>query len=267
MNEKKKKVSKNKIDSLNNIPKIKRLYMDLETSPNIVTSWNVGYKLNIDYSNIIKERAIICICWKWEGEDTVHSLAWDNGDDHKLVKEFYDVMLEADEVVGHNGDRFDIKWFKTRCLYHGITKMPDIKSIDTLKIARKEFKFNSNRLDYIAKFLGFEGKIKTTFDLWKQVMANDKQALKDMITYCKGDVVVLEKVYNKLEGYTKAKTHVGVLNGHSKCSCPKCGSNNTVLRKTRVSAAGTISKQLQCKDCKSYFTISKTEYDKSINPE
>jgi hypothetical protein len=50
----------------------KRLFYDIETSPNIGLFWQSGYKLNIDHSNIIQERAIICICWKWEGQKEVH---------------------------------------------------------------------------------------------------------------------------------------------------------------------------------------------------
>ena len=44
----------------------KRLYLDIETSPNIGMFWESGYKKNISYDNIIKERAIICICYKWK---------------------------------------------------------------------------------------------------------------------------------------------------------------------------------------------------------
>ena len=52
----------------------KRLFYDIETSPNIGFFWGAGYKVNISHDNIIKERAIICICYKWEGQDTVHSI-------------------------------------------------------------------------------------------------------------------------------------------------------------------------------------------------
>lgn len=99
----------------------KRLFFDIETSPNIVTSWRIGYNLNISPDNIIHERAIICVCWKWEGEDEVHSLTWDkNQNDKQLLKKFIKVLNSADEIIGHNGDRFDIKWLRTRCIFHDI---------------------------------------------------------------------------------------------------------------------------------------------------
>jgi hypothetical protein len=241
--------------------KLKRLYFDCEVSPNIVYSWNVGYDLNIGYENILQERAIICISYKWEGSDKTHTLVWKEGSDKDLVKQFVSIINSADEVVGHNGDRFDLKWFRTRCLYHGIKSLPEFKSIDTLKIARNKFKFNSNRLDYIAKFLGLGSKIKTDFNLWVQVMAGDTKALKYMTTYCEMDVVILEKVYKKLEGYSPHKTHVGVLLGGDKCDCPKCGSKHTVSDGNSYSASGLQKKRMQCKDCSGYFTVSLTAYE------
>jgi len=67
--------------------KIKRLFFDIETSPNIGLFWTAGYKLNIGHDNIIKERAIICICYKWAGEKEVHSLTWDNKQNDKSLLE------------------------------------------------------------------------------------------------------------------------------------------------------------------------------------
>lgn len=244
--------------TITNKPKIKRLFFDIETSPNVVYSWNVGYKLNISHDNIIQERAIICICYKWEGSSKVHSLVWNKGDDAVMIREFFKVISTADEVVGHNGDQFDIKWFKTRAIYHGITDMPPIKSIDTLKIARAKFRFNSNRLDYIAKFLKLGAKIKLGggFELWKDIILNhNKISENKLVKYCKMDVSLLEKIYNKLEPYSSIKTHVGVLNGESKCSCPKCGSLNTIGRGITVSSAGVRKQIIQCKNCNRFTVV------------
>ena len=244
------------------VKKIKRLYIDLETSPNIVYTWNVGYDLNIGHENIIKERAIICACYKWEGDSKVHAIKWNNGDDSSLIEQLLWVMLEADEIVAHNGDRFDIKWFRTRCLYHGVQTLPEFKTIDTLKISKDKFKFNSNKLDYIAQYLGYGGKIKTDFDLWKKVLNGDKKSLVEMIEYCKNDIIILEKVYKRLEGYAKHKTHVGVLNGGTKCDCPMCGSSDTHSKGNAASAAGVITKRMVCNECNYYFKVALTTYNK-----
>ena len=244
----------------------KRLFFDIETSPNVGFFWEAGFDKQIPYDNIIKERAIICICYKWEGSNKVYSLNWDaNQCDKAMLKEFIKVAESADELVGHNGDKFDLKWIRTRCLIHKIKMMPDYVTVDTLKVSRSKFKFNSNRLDYIAKFLGHGGKNNNSgFGLWKEVIINkSKKGLKDMLTYCKNDVVILEKVFHSLNDYIKQKTHVGVVEGEHKWSCPKCGGNvGLTLIKEHVTAAGTVSVYMRHKDPKCWhsFKLSHATY-------
>lgn len=238
--------------------KIRRLFFDIETSPNVVLSWRIGYKINLDHSNILKERAVICLAYKWEGESEVHALQWDrNQCDKAMLEAFLKVVNEADEIVMHNGDKFDLPWFKTRCIFHGIPAMPDYKTVDTLQWARRKFYFNSNRLDYIAKFLGLGGKIKTEFGLWKEIVLNQSsKAMIDMVTYCKKDVALLEQVWARLSQMVPHKTHVGVLNGGENWSCPRDGSLNVITKKTRVTANGTMQFEMKCLDCGGYYTIS-----------
>jgi hypothetical protein len=241
---------------------LRRLFLDIETSPNIVLSWRIGYKINIDYSNLLKERAIICVAYKWEDDDEVHSLTWDKDqNDRTMLAELVEVISEADEIVGHNLDAFDLPWIKTRLLFHKLPALPDVKVVDTLTIAKKSFYFNSNKLDYLGTYLGFGGKLETGFGLWKAVVLDkNPEALADMVTYCKRDITLLEKVYHRLAATVAAKTHVGVLGGLSKWTNPHTGSTNVVLSKTRVSAAGTVSYQMQCKDSGCYYTINAKAY-------
>lgn len=238
---------------------IKRLFFDIEVSPNVGLFWQPGHKISIDYGNIIEERAVICICYKWQGQK-VQSLVWDKKhNDKEMLKKFVKIANEADELVGHNGDKFDLAWIRTRCLFHGIDMFPAYTTIDTLKTARAKFRFNSNRLDYIAKFLGLGAKIKTEFALWKDiVLKNSPSALKKMVDYCKGDVDLLEKVFKKMSNHILAKTHAGVQQGRGKDSCPECGSEETIISKTRVTATGMKRQQYQCKDCGKYHSIAAT---------
>jgi RNase P subunit RPR2 len=239
-------------------PQIKRLLLDIETSPNVGLFWKAGYKLNISYENILKERAIICIGYKWQGDAKTTVLTWDKGDDRKPLQKIAALLNECDEVVYHNGDRFDLPWIRGRCLKHGIIITPDIKSVDTKVIAHSKFGFNSNRLDYLAQFLGLGNKIKTEFQLWKDVMQNISKALSLMVTYCKHDVDLLEKVYLKLAPYVPHKTHFGVLFGGLKTDCPDCGSTSVQRRGTRqrATAAGTLSQRLSCNDCGRMYTVA-----------
>lgn len=231
--------------------KRKRLYFDIEVSANVGLFWQTGYKLQIGTENIIKERAIICICYKWEDDNDVYYLQWDSKqDDKKLLQEFINVANTADELVGHNGDKFDLAWIRTRCLFHNIQMFPSYNTIDTLKVARSKFRFNSNRLDYIGKFLGLGQKNHTNFDLWKDIMLkNCKKAMNTMIDYCIQDVVLLEKVHKALNNHIPSKTHYGVIFGQDRGSCPECGSDDIVINKRRTTASGVKKIQFICKTC------------------
>lgn len=199
------------VDLYNTIQKEKdrpkrRLFFDIEVSANLVFSWGLGNKVCITPDHLVQERAIICICWKWEGETEVKSMEWDNGDDKAILTKFTKIIDSADEVIGQNSDSFDIKWLRTRCIYHGLPISRKFNSIDTLKMARHGFRFNSNKLDYMGQFLGLGKKMKTDYSLWKDIMLkNDKKAMNTMVDYCKQDVRLLEQVYDKLKEYVPAK--------------------------------------------------------------
>lgn len=242
---------------------IKRLFFDIETSPMIVYSWRIGYNININHENIIQDWKIICISYKWEGDDKVSNLTWDeNQCDKQMLIDFIQIMNKADECIAHNGDKFDIKKIRTRCIYHRIPMMPKYRTLDTLKKARTGFNFDSNRLDGIAKYLGVGAKLKHEgFDMWKKCVDGDKQALKDMVTYCDMDIIVLEDVYLTLQNYIKPNTHVGVHQGNLKHSCPTCGNSTDLqLLKNDVTEKGTISRVIECNSCGQNYNISNSAY-------
>ncbi len=188
-----------------NRPK-KLLYVDIEVSPSLVFTWNIGQKISLSPDNIVKERAIICICFKWANEDKVHSLKWDAGDDYQMLKKFAPILNSCDAVIGHNLKNFDLKWVKTRCLYHDIEVNKQFQVIDTLTLSRSNFRFNSNRLDYISKFLGETGKKETSYSLWKDiVLGNCKKSMDTMVEYCINDVKILQEVHEKINKYVPEK--------------------------------------------------------------
>ena len=241
------------------------MFFDIETSPNIGIFWRSGYNQTITPYDIIQERAIICVCWKWEGENEIHSLTWDkNQDDKKLLKKSIKELEKSDEAIAHNGDKFDIKWLRTRALFHGVQINHTINTIDTLKWAKSGFNFNSNRLDYIAQFLKVGKKMETGgLDLWKKVcLEKCSNSLNTMVEYCKVDVEILEKVFQKLNPYSKPKTNYAVLKGGEKYECPECGSMPH-YKEMRTTAQGTIQHWMQCSDrkvCRKQWKVNNKTY-------
>ena len=244
--------------------KPKRLFYDIETSYNIVKAWRIGYNINLNMDDIIQERAIITIAYKWEGEEDVTVLSWDKGCDKKIIEDFVKVMAEADELVGHNVDRYDTKFIMARALKHNISVLPKYQSTDTLKLAKKHFMLNSNKLDYIAQYLGIGHKTKHRgMEMWDDIiLRNDPKALEEMIEYNVQDVFLTEQVYHKLMEYSLPKVNHASKQTGDKHTCPQCGSNHAELHKTYISSSGTKTRLMNCLNCSTNFTINNTNYTK-----
>jgi hypothetical protein len=249
--------------STRRVKRVKRLIWDIEVSPNVVLAFRAGYDQNINHDAIILERKVICIGYKWESEDNTYLLVWDkNQDDKELLRKFLAVANKADELIAHYGDKFDLPWFRGRCLIHGFEPLPPYKTVDTKAWASKYFNFNSNKLDYLGSVLGYGKKDKMEFDDWKKILIGKcDKSLKKMCDYCVRDVGLLELVYLRLQPYMKPKTHAGVFFGHDKWSCSHCGSLDVTKSKTRVTANGTRQHQMLCSSCNSYSTISESTFD------
>ena len=244
----------------------KVLIYDIETSYNIGKFWRAGYNLNINSGDIIHERAIICISYKWLGEEQVYNLTWDkNQCDKFLLEQFIPILDEADMIVAHNGDRYDLKFIKTRALKHNLKMLINYKQFDTLKVAKAKFMFNSNKLDYISKFLGAEGKISTEMKLWDDIILRKcPKALIQMLDYCDEDVRQLEVVYNALVSWENPKFHAGVLNGKTKQTSPITGSVNIEHIKEMITNSGTIKHIMRDLDTDRLFEMSNTNYLKFL---
>ena len=244
--------------------KPKRLFYDIETSYNIVKAWRIGFNINLNMDDIIQERAIITIAYKWEGEENVTVLSWNKGCDKEIIKDFVKVMAEADELVGHNVDRYDTKFIMARALKHNIPVLPKYQSTDTLKLAKKHFMLNSNKLDYIAQYLGIGHKTKHRgMEMWDDIiLRNDPKALEEMIEYNVQDVFLTEQVYHKLMEYSLPKVNHASKQTGDKHTCPQCGSNHAELHKTYISSSGTKTRLMNCLNCSTNFTINNTNYTK-----
>lgn len=156
-----------------------------------------------------------------------------------------DLFQEADAIVAHYGDKFDAKYIRTRAIYHGLKPPPPVKQIDTYRIAKSKFLFNSNRLDYIGKYLGLGEKIKTDHSLWMGCMDGKKDSIRKMRLYNEQDVRLLMKVYKKLAPWTPPPINAAILKGYC---CPGCGSKSVQARGFGVNRT-TRYQKYQCNDC------------------
>lgn len=234
---------------------IKTLLLDIETSLNVCAMFGLRADY-IPHTQLLKDWHIICAAWKWLGDDTVHSAVTYNGNDKTVVKALSEAIIEADEIVYHNGRKFDYKKLNTRIIINGLAPIIKPREVDTLIQARKHFAFTSNRLDFLAKTLLNKGKLHTDMDLWLRALQKDKEAINYMLEYNKMDVVLLEEIYLKL------KPHIDVAMNKNLVTfsdvCPKCGSSK-LLRSKWVYTLSSKYKKYQCGDCKSWWQDGKRE--------
>jgi len=239
---------------LNKKPRI--LLMDIETMANLGYVWGKWEQNVISFK---ENWFIITFSWKWLGDTKTNVISLpdystykkNKSDDKELVKKIWELFDEADVVIGHNSDEFDIKKINSRFLTHGLTPPSPYKTVDTKKIAKRYFRFDSNKLDDLGEYLSLGRKIDTGgFDLWLGCVNNDKSSWDKMCKYNKQDVILLEKIYLKMLPYITNGPNLNVLNGNLE-GCPNCGSCNVMKRGFSITRTGKYQRW-QCKDCSSW---------------
>lgn len=172
-----------------------------------------------------------------------------NPNDNKaIVMELHKLFKQADVIIGHNIDNFDDKRANTDFIKHNLPPPPPHKTIDTLKVARSRFQFNSNRLGDLGDFLGVGSKVKHWgFELWERCMMGDPVAWNLMKRYNRGDVSLLRRVYIKERPWIK--NHPNLTARDPIFGCPNCASKNVVRNGWSVDRFGK-KPRFACRDCK-----------------
>jgi DNA polymerase elongation subunit (family B) len=233
------------------------LVFDIETSPVELLKFQKDRNPFISSDGISKDSYMISACWKSLGDKHMSYAAsvkpWD---DYSTVKKLRDALSRADVIIGHNSDKFDIKYLNARLIFHNLPPLPQVASVDTLKEIKKVASFTSHKLDYLSHILCGERKNHVSFELWKQVVSGDRLALNKMVAYNKKDVLLTEKLYKRLLPYMKSHPHVGAMLGKDRrLSCNKCGSTDIKRNGIRITAAGMKKQEIQCMSCFGYSRI------------
>lgn len=220
---------------------MKILLFDIETTPNL--SWTWG-KYEQDVIKFKDEGHLLCFAYKWLGQN-IRFVSERTHGKKGVVKELYKLFNEADVVIAHNGDSFDIKMSRKFFVRHGLPPHKPFISIDTKKLAKRYFRFNSNKLDDLGEYLGLGRKVETGgMDLWFKCMEGDRQAWRLMEKYNRMDVELLEKVYLKLRSWDST---IHIINVNNK-TCPSCGSTKVQKRGFDFNN-GFKYQRFQCSSC------------------
>jgi DNA polymerase III epsilon subunit-like protein len=210
------------------------LFFDIETAPLLSYHWRV-WKENIAPSQIERHSFMLSWAGRWVHQQAPTSAALTpaeakSQDDGRIVASLADQIRKADVVVAHNLDGFDLPVLNTRLLDLRLPPLPTVTTIDTLKVAKRNFRQVFNRLSYLAEFLGIESKHEMSFEDWRQACAGNQKALSKMRAYGRQDVVVLEQVYREMAPYSKGLPRMVDASHEMQRVCPHCGAPFEALK-------------------------------------
>lgn len=245
-------------------PKI--LVLDIETAPKLAYVWGL-WDNNVSLKQLVADTYILCWAAKWLDDDYVyhdslhyHKL-WSKEpeNDIKILEAAWKMLDEADYVLAHNV-KFDVNTLNSRFIQQGMEPPSSYKLIDTLRIAKQNFRFTSNKLEFITDAVTDNGKMDAGgFETWRAI-CSDKctDAFDHMMEYNIKDVEILEEVYLKMRAWDKKHANLANSTNLSEVSCNVCGSHN--IKNNGYYFTNTQEyKRFRCKDCGHTMRAAKAE--------
>jgi len=213
-------------------PKV--LSIDIETLPAEAYVWGCG-KQYVGHKQIIKGKdwSILSFAAKWMCGTEIFGDVLDpyqamTRDDSMLCEQLWPLLDEADIIIAHNGDKFDVRKINSRLIANGLLAPPSTyQTIDTLLESRKVFAHTSHTQDYLTKLFKLPEKLKTEYELWIECACGNQDSLDRMFEYNKGDIQGLEELYFKIRPWMRKHPNFGLYYDEDHMSrCPKCGTTD-----------------------------------------
>ena len=229
---------------------IRILTVDIETSPILAHTWGI-WNVNVGINQIMEPTEMLCFAAKWYGEgEVMFSSSFADGKEEMLDK-IWNLLDEADAVVSYNGQRFDIPIIQQAFLEAGMLPPAPYKQIDLLRTAKSQFRWPSNKLDYVTQALGIGAKVKHEgHQLWTDCLMGIPEAWAKMERYNRQDVTLTEKLFTKFKPWIKSLPNAALYQEEGEeLSCPGCG--NSEWLRPRGFAFTSVSKyqRYRCSKC------------------
>lgn len=243
----------------------KILILDVERLDGITAQhwWDRGDLKNryIHYETVIRSpRTTIC-CAKWYDQPDVIRLAeWDKGGRKTFLRNVHRLMSKADIIVGHNVDGADIPWLKGDLhIEAGLPVLPPFKTVDTLKVLRKEFKSGApfKSMDAFLKILGLPAKTDY-YDRHAMERAVTEKSVEDrerLTDYCAGDVIATQGLYDWCRPHIKNHPALFVTGKDKLTVCNRCGHDTEPIPQRYVANVLTYSMR-RCTACGAHSRLS-----------
>jgi hypothetical protein len=179
-----------------------------------------------------------------------------------FLRALHTILDESDIVVTYNGKRFDVPTLFREFVLHGLKPPSPFHHIDLYQTVRRQFRFASNKLDFICQQLGLGAKTHHKgMDLWNEVEAGCHKAQRTMERYNRNDVILLEKLYNHIKPWIRNHPSIALLEERSGIVCPTCGSDDIEFRGYRFTKTRRY-RRFQFQKCHSWSSV--TASDKEV---
>jgi predicted RNA-binding Zn-ribbon protein involved in translation (DUF1610 family) len=225
---------------------VRTLILDLETQPTSAFVWGL-WDQRVGLNQIVEPGKIISWAAAWAGSDEVEYSSINITSHKKMIWEIWKLLDEADEAVGWNSNSFDLKLLNAAFAVYGFGPPSPYKRIDLMRTVKSQMKFISNKLDFVSGQFGVGHKMEHEgFGLWVRCMNGEQEAWDLMHAYNIEDVLLTERMYDKLRGW--------IHNGVNRSTvtkgfvCPSCGSSHLHSRGKAVTTTLTYAR-FQCQDC------------------
>lgn len=216
---------------------VKILIVDIETSPMEIYVWGL-FKQRPTIHQIKKEWSVLSWSAKWLYDGNIMSQVVTPEEavdrtEASIIHGIWELLDEADIVIGHNAKSFDVRKLNAKFLKYGYGPPMSYYIVDTKNESQRYFAHTSHKLEYLAEYIGVIEKDPQEYSLWKRCVSGDARALKQMETYNKRDVKVTEEVYTALRPWIKSHPNLGLYyKDITERVCPNCAS--TELKKSGV---------------------------------
>lgn len=224
------------------------LHIDIETAPNKAYVWGL-WNQNVGINQIVEPGYTLCWAAKWHGKKEVMFDSVQESGAKAMIKRVHALLNEADVVCHYNGQKFDVPTLQGEFLQSDLPPPDPFKQLDLLRTARKEFRFPSNKLDYISQQLGIGSKVSHKgMELWRDCMDGCPKAWRVMKRYNVQDVRLLETLYLKLLPWIKNHPNWGLYLDADRPTCRNCGSTKVIKKGIERTSTLTYDRY-RCKDC------------------
>lgn len=240
------------------------LILDVERLPGITKQywWDRGDLKNryIHYETIERQPRTTLACAKWYDSDEITTLCeWDKGGRKKFLRNIHALMSEADVIVGHNLDNADVPWLKGDMhIEGGLPPLPPFKTVDTLKVLRREFKSGApfKGLDAFCQIVGIPSKTdRYDRDAMERAVDGNVEDRERLSAYCAGDVIATQGLYDFLRPHIKNHPALFIDGENRLTVCNRCGTQTEPTARRYVANVLTYSMR-KCPNCLAYSRLS-----------